>query len=246
MYLKRQTSLWWRRDDVVVMTSLWWCCSDDVAVMTQPSTHWQREAVESLGFVSFSIWQQKIQLFFIWMSPVDECKVLVVHCGTYYCCYYYYYYYDIFLIFNQCMKRRGRGFYLCWRQKRVCWIFIYSESVTGSCSMNYWINKSWQPITVLDFCSTAHWPPSHPIRQQHSFNKQHNKVLFWKDKTLLFLCWHNPQLWLVGSQTTADNCHLKNNNKQTRILLILLDDSDGFVRLHADVITQTPRGYANS
>lgn len=61
----------------------------------------------------------------------NECKVVVVHCGSRWDYYYYYY---IFFILKRCMMRRDEPSSVFDPETKT---FIYSESVTGSCSMNH-------------------------------------------------------------------------------------------------------------
>lgn len=143
--------------------------------------------------------------------------------------------YQIFLIMNQCMMMMMiMGLLIRARitnKKKCC--FFYFESVTGSCSMNHWINK--QSDNHLLFVFGQSQSRTQTSQSITTFNKLkiQIKVHVWKDKTLLFLhCW----------QSSAETCHLQ--KQQQTNLLILLDDG---VRGSSDyeVINQTTRGYAN-
>lgn len=125
----------------------------------------------------------------------NECNVLVVHCGT-----------CILILMHGVW---GAGLICAWFRNMFVEFLIYFESVTGSCSMNHWINKSSNDQWLSSFLQAQ--PTVRPASQSHRSTfptKQHVKVELWNDKTLLFLCWHNPRLWLVGSDTTAGNCNL--------------------------------------
>lgn len=109
----------------------------------------------------------------------NECQVLVVHCGSRwdcYCCYMKY-----FLILNQCMKRgEVKLLPVLDSQTIKCWIFIYSESLTGSCSMNHWINKSFDNQWLCSIsASYVHCLSSQPVRKQGHFQTSKQKKPIW-------------------------------------------------------------------